>query len=153
MLPPVLSILLHSSLPLTHSTHLRTSAAQTMSHLLTQHSTTYPSLAPRIMKTLLLALVSTGKSRGTREGAIRGLVGVGKDAIRKGLIEGHGAKVVAQESQMPGYSSLAETVMVRFGAPFHPYIPPNLELCATLGRVCHPVSPIEVAYTFKPCGR
>lgn len=86
-----------------------------MSHLLTQHSTTYPSLAPRIMKTLLLALVSTGKSRGTREGAIRGLVGVGKDAIRKGLIEGHGAKVVAQESQMPGYSSLAETVMVCWG--------------------------------------
>ena len=112
MLPPVLSILLHSSLPPTHSTHLRTSAAQTMSHLLTQHSTTYPSLAPRIMKTLLLALVSNGKSRGTREGAIRGLVGVGKDAIRKGLIEGHGAKVAAQESQMPGYSSLAETVMV-----------------------------------------
>jgi transcription initiation factor TFIID subunit 6 len=64
------------------------------------------------MKTLLLALVSNGKSRGTREGAIRGLMGVGKDAIRKGLIEGHGAKVAAQESQMPGYSSLAETVMV-----------------------------------------
>jgi len=67
------------------------------------------------MKTLLLALVSTGKSRGTREGAIRGLVCVGKDAIRKGLIEGHGAKAVAQESQMPGYNLFAETVMVRFG--------------------------------------
>jgi len=118
MLPPVLSILLHASLPSTHSTHLRTSAAQTMSHLLTQHSTTYPSLAPRIMKTLLLALVSTDKSRGTREGAIRGLVGVGKDAIRKGLIEGHGAKVVAQESQIPGYSSLAETVMDAFATLF-----------------------------------
>ena len=64
------------------------------------------------MKTLLLALVLTGKSRGTREGAIRGLVGVGKDAIRKGLIEGHNVKGVAQESQIPGYSSLAETVMV-----------------------------------------
>ena len=67
------------------------------------------------MRTLLLALVSTGKSRGTREGDIRGLVVVGKDAIRKGLIEGHGAKGVAQESQIPGYSSLAETVMVHFG--------------------------------------
>ena len=41
-----------------------------------------------LMKTLLLALVSTGKSRGTREGDIRGLV----------VIEGHGAKGVAQES-------------------------------------------------------
>jgi len=78
------------------------------------------------MKTLLLALVSTDKSRGTREGAIRGLVGVGKDAIRKGLIEGHGAKVVAQESQMPGYSSLAETVMVRSRFFFHLCVPPDL---------------------------
>jgi len=74
------------------------------------------------MKTLLLALVSTDKSRGTREGAIRGLVGVGKDAIRKGLIEGHGAKVVAQESQIPGYSSLAETVMVRFRSFFFSFV-------------------------------
>jgi hypothetical protein len=102
------------------------------------------------MKTLLLALVSTGKSRGTREGAIRGLVGVGKDAIRKGLIEGHGAKVVAQESQMPGYSSLAETVMVRLGFFFAcgRLLTRN---CATLGRVWHPVPSIEVACTFEPC--
>lgn len=108
-----------------------------MSHLLTQHSTTYPSLAPRIMKTLLLALVSTGKSRGTREGAVRGLVGVGKDAIRKGLIEGHGAKVVAQESQMPGYSSLAETVMV-CSSPFELYPPSDL-------------APIDTRTHFLPC--
>jgi len=79
------------------------------------------------MKTLLLALVSTGKSRGTREGAIRGLVGVGKDAIRKGLIEGHGAKVVAQESQMPGYNSLAETVMVRLVPFFRLHVIPDLD--------------------------
>lgn len=50
------------------------------------------------MKTLLLALISPGKSNGTREGAIRGLVGVGKEAVRKGLVEGGGAKVVAAES-------------------------------------------------------
>lgn len=46
------------------------------------------------MKTLLLALISPGKSKGTREGAIRGLIGVGKEAVRKGLVEGGGAKVV-----------------------------------------------------------
>lgn len=101
------------------------------------------------MKTLLLALVSTGKSRGTREGAIRGLVGVGKDAIRKGLIEGHGAKGVAQESQMPGYSSLAETVMVHFKpSPAGAYL--LTRLIAILGRIFHSVSPIEVAHTFEP---
>jgi transcription initiation factor TFIID subunit 6 len=49
------------------------------------------------MKTLLLALISSGKTEGTREGAIRGLVGVGKEAVRKGLVEGGGAKLVENE--------------------------------------------------------
>ncbi|KAF8648479.1 hypothetical protein AX16_006260 [Volvariella volvacea WC 439] len=97
ILPPILSMLLHSSLPQSQSTQIRTASAQTLSRLLTQHSTTYPSLSPRIMKTLLLALISPGKSKGTREGAIRGLVGVGKEAVRKGLVESGGAKVVGSE--------------------------------------------------------
>ncbi|TFK34769.1 transcription initiation factor TFIID complex 60 kDa subunit [Crucibulum laeve] len=99
ILPPILSTLLYSSLPPSHAALLRTSAAQTLSRLLTQHSTTYPSLSPRIMKTLLLALVSPGKGAGTREGAIRGLVGVGKEAVRKGLVESGGAKVVGSECE------------------------------------------------------
>lgn len=49
------------------------------------------------MKTLLLALISPNKSIGTREGAIRGLIGVGKEAVRKGIVEGGGAKVVASD--------------------------------------------------------
>lgn len=66
------------------------------------------------MKTLLLALISPGKSKGTREGAIRGLVGVGKEAVRKGLIEGGGAKVVGSECQDgEGSGALIESVMVR----------------------------------------
>ncbi|KAJ7217934.1 TATA box binding protein associated factor-domain-containing protein [Mycena pura] len=97
MLPPVLSTLLHSSLPPSHAVLLRSSAAQTLSRLLTEHSTTYPSLSPRIGKTLLLALISPGKSSGTRHGAIRGLAGIGKEAVRKGLVEGGGAKVVGSE--------------------------------------------------------
>ncbi|KAF7315557.1 Transcription initiation factor TFIID complex 60 kDa subunit [Mycena indigotica] len=97
MLPPILSTLLHSSLPPSHATQLRTLAAQILSRLLTEHSTTYPSLSPRIVKTLLLALISPGKSSGTRHGAIRGLAGIGKEAVRKGLIEGGGAKVVGGE--------------------------------------------------------
>ncbi|CCL99734.1 uncharacterized protein FIBRA_01756 [Fibroporia radiculosa] len=111
LLPPILSILLHSALPPTHAAHLRTTASQILSHLLTQYSTTYPSLPPRIMKTLLLALISSGKSRSTREGAIRGLIGIGKEAVRKGLVEGGGAKVVGSEC-MPGEDGgIAETVM------------------------------------------
>ncbi|KAE9402168.1 hypothetical protein BT96DRAFT_562356 [Gymnopus androsaceus JB14] len=84
LLPPLLSTLLHSSLPRSHSTQLRTISSQTLSGLLTKHSTTYPSLSPRIMKTLLLALISPLKSKGTREGAIRGLIGIGKEAVRTG---------------------------------------------------------------------
>lgn len=64
------------------------------------------------MKTLLLALVSNSKSRGTREGAVRGLMGVGKEAVRKGLIEGHGARVVGSECVGPEYSSLVDAVLV-----------------------------------------
>ena len=104
------------------------------------------------MKTLLLALVSTGKSRGTREGAIRGLVGVGKDAIRKGLIEGHGAKGVAQESQIPGYSSLAETVMVRFKF-FSAHLCLLIRHLVIPGRVFYLVPSIEVAHPLEPCRR
>ncbi|TFK27605.1 hypothetical protein FA15DRAFT_754176 [Coprinopsis marcescibilis] len=97
LLPSLLSTLFHSSLPPTHATLLRTSAAQTLSRLLTQHSTTYSSLSPRIMKTLLLALISGGKSKGTREGAVKGLVAVGKEAVRKGLVESGGTRVVATD--------------------------------------------------------
>jgi len=136
ILPAILSTLLHSNLPRTHATHLRTAAAQTLGRLLTQHSTTYPSLSPRIMKTLLVALLGGGgssptpasssvivngfeslaiaqgtssteprgtpKPLGTREGAIRGLVGIGKEAVRKGVLEGGGARVVGEECAVSG---------------------------------------------------
>ncbi|KAG7087466.1 hypothetical protein E1B28_013432 [Marasmius oreades] len=111
LLPPLLSTLLHSSVPPSHASILRTTAAQTLSKLLTKHSTTYPSLSPRIMKTLLLALISPEKSAGTRDGAIRGLVGVGKEAVRKGLIERGGAKVIGNECVREGDEDLANSVM------------------------------------------
>ncbi|OAX41681.1 TAF-domain-containing protein [Rhizopogon vinicolor AM-OR11-026] len=111
LLPAILSTLLHSTLPPSHATHLRTSAAQTLSRLLTQHSTTYPSLSPRIMKTLLVALISSDKSKGTREGAIRGLVGIGKEAVRKGLVEGGGVKVVGSECTPGETGPLVDSVI------------------------------------------
>ena len=64
------------------------------------------------MKTLLLALISTEKSKGTREGAIRGLIGVGKEAIRKGLVEGGGAKVVGSECSAGETGPLVDSVLV-----------------------------------------
>lgn len=118
--------------------------------MLTQHSTTYPSLSPRIMKTLLVALLGGGgssptpasssvivngfeslaiaqgtssteprgtpKPLGTREGAIRGLVGIGKEAVRKGVLEGGGARVVGEECAVSGgdgVDGVVDAVMVR----------------------------------------
>jgi len=64
------------------------------------------------MKTLLVALISSDKSKGTQEGATRGLVGIGKEAVRKGLVEGGGVKVVGSEC-MPGETGpLVNSVMV-----------------------------------------
>jgi transcription initiation factor TFIID subunit 6 len=65
------------------------------------------------MKTLLLALISVEKSKGTREGAIRGLASVGKEAIRKGLVQGGGAKVVGSECTKGDSGPLIDAVMVR----------------------------------------
>ena len=72
------------------------------------------------MKTLLLALIDKEKKWATREGAIRGLIAIGKEAVRKGLIEGGGAKIVGQECMpvvgqecMPGEQGpLVTAVMV-----------------------------------------
>lgn len=65
------------------------------------------------MKTLLLALISPSKSKGTREGAIRGLVGVGKEAVRKGLVESGGAKVVGSECAPSEHGPLVDSALVR----------------------------------------
>ena len=73
------------------------------------------------MKTLLLALISPGKSHGTREGAIRGLVGVGKKTVRKGLVEGGGAKIVGAEwesGEGRRSTGLVNSVVVRLAFPF-----------------------------------
>jgi transcription initiation factor TFIID subunit 6 len=71
------------------------------------------------MKTLLLALISPGKSRGTREGAVRGLMGVGKEAVRKGLVDAGGARVVASECTSGTIEEVAllNAVMVRYKSP------------------------------------
>jgi len=97
MLPPILSILLTATLPNTFSKHLRIQAAQTTARLLTSHSTTYPSLAPRLVKALLVALFAKDRSRGTREGAVRGLAGVGKEAVRMALLDAHGLAALGAE--------------------------------------------------------
>ena len=76
--PPGPSILLHPSLPPTLDlvpTYFGGMNDVPSRH--TQHSATHSPLTPQITKTRPLGLVSTDKSRGTWEGAVRGFVGVG----------------------------------------------------------------------------
>lgn len=57
----------------------------------------------------------TPKPLGTREGAIRGLVGIGKEAVRKGVLEGGGARIVGEEcaaSGGDGVDGVVDAVMV-----------------------------------------
>jgi len=86
------------------------------------------------MKTLLLALISPGKSAGTREGSIRGLVGVGKEAVRKGLVDGGGAKVVASEFGDSG--ALVDSVMVCLQTvlPFRHHFLTDTNVTGSTGR-------------------
>ncbi|KAI0667708.1 transcription initiation factor TFIID complex subunit [Trametes maxima] len=119
LLPSIFSILLHSSLPPSHTAHLRTTAASILSHLLTHYSTTYPGLSSRIVKTLIVGLIGEGKSRSTREGALRGLMGIGKEAVRQGLVKHQGAKVIGDEC-MPGESSALVELVVEGFRLIHP---------------------------------
>ncbi|CDO69883.1 hypothetical protein BN946_scf184884.g42 [Trametes cinnabarina] len=119
LLPSIFSILLHSALPPSHAVQLRTTAAQILSHLLTHYSTTYPGLSSRIVKTLIVGLIGEAKSRSTREGAIRGLMGIGKEAVRQGLVKHQGAKIVGDEC-MPGESSPLVELVVEALKMIHP---------------------------------
>lgn len=73
---------------------------------------TYPGLPIKIVKMLIVGLIETKKPRATNEGAIRGLMAIGKEAVRLGLVDRQGAKVVGEKC-MPGESStLVDLVMV-----------------------------------------
>jgi transcription initiation factor TFIID subunit 6 len=50
-----------------------------------------------VTKTLLAALVEPGRMLGTREGALRGLISVGREAAKRGLVQASGAKIVSDD--------------------------------------------------------
>jgi len=81
--PPILTCLLTSSLPTPSSRDvypspltIRTLAASLLHLVLERHSYAYPSLLPRITKTLLRGLASENRGLGSRWGAARGLSGI-----------------------------------------------------------------------------
>ncbi|GAA5947203.1 hypothetical protein JCM3765_001573 [Sporobolomyces pararoseus] len=84
--PPILTCLLTSSLPTPSPSRggevypspptIRTLAASLLHLVLERHSYAYPSLLPRITKTLLRGLASENRGLGSRWGAARGLSGI-----------------------------------------------------------------------------
>ncbi|RDX53506.1 TAF-domain-containing protein [Lentinus brumalis] len=122
LLPAVFSILLHSALPPSHATHLRITAAQILAHLLTHYSMTYPGLPTKIVKMLIVGLIEPKKPRQTNEGAIRGLMAIGKEAIRLGLVDRQGAKIVGAKC-MPGESSTLVDLVMEGLRMLHPPSP------------------------------
>ncbi|SCV69058.1 BQ2448_2078 [Microbotryum intermedium] len=83
--PPILTCLLTSSLPQAAPNSypipltIRTSAASLLHLILSRHSDSYPSLRPRITRTLLRGLVGQGRGLGARWGAARGLAAIGSN--------------------------------------------------------------------------
>ncbi|KAI5479581.1 transcription initiation factor tfiid complex 60 kda subunit [Pseudohyphozyma bogoriensis] len=114
--PPVLTCLLTSSLPQaapgTYPTPagIRTSASSLLHLLLSRHSLAYPSLRPRITKTLLKGLGGEGRGLGGRWGAARGLKGIigeegGNKAVREwigGGLKTLGELIAAEEEMEEG---------------------------------------------------
>jgi len=79
--PPILTCLLTSSLPPAPPPSpspltIRTSAGSLLALLLARHAPAYPTLAPRVTKTLLRGLIGDGRGLGARWGAARGLAAV-----------------------------------------------------------------------------
>ena len=62
---------------------------------------------------------------GTREGALRGLVSVGREAVRRGVVQGGGGRVVGEDCERAremgiDTSGIEEAMMVRSFSFLHP---------------------------------
>ena len=104
---------------------------------------TYPGLSNKIVKTLIVGLIDNKKTRATHEGAIRGLMAIGKEAVRQGLVNRSGARVVGEKC-MPGESSqLVDLVMVRLAAHMSAYTRSLRSLSCTIGGLQNDSPPIR----------
>ncbi|KAK4053723.1 histone H4-like TAF Taf6, SAGA complex subunit [Microbotryomycetes sp. JL201] len=105
--PPVLTCLLTSSLPpgtpnaYPSPLQIRTSASSLLHLLLSRHSASYPSLKPRITKTLLRGLGGDNRGLGARWGAARGL---------SGIVGGSGGNRAVREWVGAGLKTLGELI-------------------------------------------
>lgn len=108
--PPILTCLLTSSLETPHEPDtypspptIRTLAASLLHLVLERHSYAYPSLLPRITKTLLRGLGGENRGLGSRWGAARGLSGIVVGGVGSEPSSGVlGVRTIGQEGQPGG---------------------------------------------------
>lgn len=120
MIPIVLSALLSSAIgnPSSQppSTEIRTHAASLLQYILTEYSGSYPTLRPRLLRTLLRGLVEENKSIGTRFGAVIALSGMGKEAVLSTLGKLGNLKVLSESlrGDAPEVGQILQAVVVRY---------------------------------------
>ncbi|KZO92649.1 TAF-domain-containing protein [Calocera viscosa TUFC12733] len=105
ILPPLLSLLLVSPHP---SPPLRLKTSSTLSLLISLYSPKYTTLASRLLKTFLRALLEPERALGTRAGAVRGLAALGVEGVRRGLVESRGAEALGRECEAAASSGAGE---------------------------------------------
>jgi len=122
--PPILTCLLTSALPpVASGTYpspptIRTLAASLLHLVLERHAYAYPSLLPRVTKTLLRGLAGDARGLGGRWGAARGLggvvVGVGAEPAQQqggaGGMGGAGGNKAVREWVGGGLKALGEMI-------------------------------------------
>ncbi len=88
-MPTILSCLVAKKLsdnPQHSGNDCRVYAAQLMSHICITYGDAYPTLIPRVTKTLLRAFIDPTKSLGCRYGAILGLEGLGPQVTHRVVV-------------------------------------------------------------------
>ncbi|GJN88539.1 hypothetical protein Rhopal_001505-T1 [Rhodotorula paludigena] len=118
--PPILTCLLTSALPAVPSDvypsppTIRTLAASLLHLVLERHAYAYPSLLPRVTKTLLRGLAGDARGLGARWGAARGLsgivVGVGAEPATAASADAAGGNKAVREWIGGGLKALGELV-------------------------------------------
>lgn len=99
--PNILSCLLAKKLSetsLSSANDCRIFASQLLSHICLTYGDAYPTLVPRVTKTLLRAFLDSSKSLGYRHGAIVGLEGLGPTVLKSVVLPN--VKSFAEEMQI-----------------------------------------------------
>ena len=128
MMPSILTCLLSSSLPTPNepptALDIRKHAASLLGEIMSRFAGAYPTLRPRVMKTLLRGLLDeeTSSALGTKYGAVIGLYTLGREVVRRSF--GYEANLKAVDGLLSKHAESVEgrecikTIMVSCSLPW-----------------------------------